>query len=349
MPPPPKLDRGADGNDWEAYYDFGVDILRRNTSNADAAFYWANRLNPTRAEPLYARWVAFWMLDISEWPDYLYDSPAVVSRPEIIASDSLRLRAWERNPLVNQALLLYLFERISRRDPVSQGWIAYANGFYPRALEEFGAAVTTYPEYPWIHYDVALVYTQMGRYDSAAMQIESLLAALRSTEKKQVVHLYESKEMMEYALGLLYAARGRLADARQAQERALEENLAFAPAHAALAQLAGARGDTGTAVRELALAVELAPGDGAMRYWYGNALTQAQRPAEALEQLTLALKLEPYFADVQFSLAAAYAARSDSAKAVAEYAEYVKHAPRSASQRIDQARAAAAQLGSQTP
>jgi len=352
IPVPPKLDRGADPNDWESYYDLGVDIIKRNTSKADAAFYWANRLNPTRAEPLYARWVAYWMLDISEWVDYLENDPRVLQEPGTIASDSLRLRAWERNPLVNQALILYLFDGLPggwHDDPVTNGWLAYANGFYPKALDYFGAAVRGNPDRWWLRYDVALVYTQVGRYDSAAMQVEAMLEQLRSVDRAKLVHVYESKEMFEYALGLLYAARGKYRDAREAQERALEENLAFAPAHVAMGQLAAARGDTGAAATEFGLAVELSPADGAMRYWYGVALVKAQRGADAVAQLTEAVRLEPYFADGYLALGDARALAGDGAKAAAAYAEFLKRAPRSESANIDRAKRRLAELGAPSP
>ncbi len=55
----PRLDAKADTNDWEAYYDFGVDNLQRFPSRAYDAFYWAARLAPWSGDPLYAQWVAF--------------------------------------------------------------------------------------------------------------------------------------------------------------------------------------------------------------------------------------------------------------------------------------------------
>src|SRR5262245_63981256 len=61
-PKRPSVPRGADPNDWEAYYDLGIELLQNDRGGpAEAAFLWASRLRPDRAEPLYARWIAFWV------------------------------------------------------------------------------------------------------------------------------------------------------------------------------------------------------------------------------------------------------------------------------------------------
>ena len=330
-PSRPALGPGADPNDWESYYDYGVSILPERPHQADSAFAWANRLDPTRAEPLYARWIAFWMTHTGEWAAYLKSDPRVLSRREIVAADSFRVRAWERNPMVNQALVMLPMETLpgSRgRDAYSRGWIAYADGAYTDALALFTAAIASDPKRYSLRYPLALVYTQTGQYDSAAAQLERLRNATRRADTTRLVYVRQSNEMIEYALGRLYAAAGRPADAQRAQERALEENLGFAPAHAALGKLAAARGDTGSAARELALAVELSPADGVLRYWYGIALLTAQRPAEAAVQFRETVRLEPWFADGYLALAGAYDARQDIARAKAANAEFLERAPR---------------------
>src|SRR5574341_2008913 len=77
--PRPRLRSGADTNDWEVYFDRGVEGLRgRSARHAEPALYWASRLDPTRAEPLFARWVAFWLRDPGRYLRYLQDDPEVL-------------------------------------------------------------------------------------------------------------------------------------------------------------------------------------------------------------------------------------------------------------------------------
>lgn len=109
------------------------------------------------------------------------------------------------------------------------------------------------------------------------------------------------------------------------------ENLAFAPAHDALARLALIRGDTATAVRERAMAVELRPSDAFLRQQYGGALLVAGRPLDALDQFRRAVALEPYCADPYYGIAAAHDLAGDSTAAAKEYEEYLARAPRRAS------------------
>jgi Tfp pilus assembly protein PilF len=350
--PPPHLDKDADPNDWEAYYDYGVKVIRKLPSKADAAFYWSERMDPRRAEPIFGRWAAFWMLDASEYFDFIDGNPRVLAEPQMAGQDSLLRRAFARNPFVNQALIVLLVEHYLVRgddNPIVRGWVAYANGYYPLAIENFRAAVHQDPDRGARRYDLAMVYVQQKQYDSAAAQLREMLSLARRDERGKLTPIYESKEILQYGLGLIYAAAGRLAEARDAQEQALTENLAYAPAHAALAQLAAARRDTGAAAAEFALAVELAPGDGAMRFWYGGALLRAQRPAEAVEQLRTAIRLEPYFAESYYLLGAAYAAENDTAEALTAYTGFLKHTPRNATELIGSARSRITALGGHPP
>ncbi len=51
LPPRPHLDSHADPNDWEAYFNLGVQKLKGRPTEAEAAFIWASALAPDRAEP----------------------------------------------------------------------------------------------------------------------------------------------------------------------------------------------------------------------------------------------------------------------------------------------------------
>src|SRR5438046_8186844 len=51
----PRLPAGVDTNNARAYYDYGLAKLDRDPEDAADAFYWAIRINPTLADPYYAR------------------------------------------------------------------------------------------------------------------------------------------------------------------------------------------------------------------------------------------------------------------------------------------------------
>ena len=331
-PPRPRLESAADTNDWEAYYTRGALALSRSATAAEPYFYWAARLNPGRAEGHFARWVSFWRREQGLWEKYLAGDRDVLASPPAIRADSFLFRAMHRNPFVDQSLTVLLYTDLSRDfrgDPRTVAWLRYAAGDYGKAAEVLGKAIARRPDDRRdLGYDRALALVALGEIDSAAVEISALLADLRRRERAVTVRVYESKELLEYGLGLLMASRGDTTGARQALERALTENLAFAPAHDALGRLALLRGDTATAVRERGQAVELFPDDGYLRQQYGAALLVAGRGADALEQFRKAIALEPYFADPYYGVAASYDLLGDAPAAGRGYRDYLLRAPR---------------------
>ncbi|MFL5578430.1 MAG: tetratricopeptide repeat protein [Gemmatimonadaceae bacterium] len=344
QPERPALDRGADANDWNAYFDLGVQALRQQRgSRAEAAFYWASQLAPDRAEPIFGRWVAFWMRDSKRWTGYLEEDPNVLKDPAVVAADSLPYRAMARNPWVHQGLAILLFDQLPgawRDDALTRGWIAYARPEFERAVNLFGVALRgNGKQRTWIHTMRAQSFVMLARYDSAAAELAALESELRARDARVLGASYESKEMIGYALGVLHAARGQRVEARRALEQALTENFAFEPAHDLLGRLALAEGDTATAVREGEQAAELARGDPVMQYRHGLALVAAGRAAEAVAPLRRAVELAPWYAAPLYDLGVALDATGDREGARNALAAYVTLAPRTEAKRIAAARA----------
>ena len=334
MPERPRLPAAADTNDWEAYYDYATTLLRQDPGRADAAMRWAARLDPTRAEPLFGRYVTYWLRYPERFGEYLRGTEKVLRMGEVQAVDSLRNLAMRRNPFVHQGLIFVVYDQLPgryREDVATTAWLAYANGRLPQALTLFARAIERDPErYGYLHFTRAGAFVNQASYDSALVEVTTLLTDLRQRDEQQVGRLYESKEMLEYAAGLLQAQRARTDEARAALGRATVENYAFAPAHAALGQLALARGDTGEAVREYGLAVELDGADPVLRLGYGDALLRARRVADAVPHFQAALRAEPHYAEVYLRLGIAFEALGMKVEARTAYGEFVRRAPRGA-------------------
>ena len=95
---------------------------------------------------------------------------------------------------------------------------------------------------------------------------------------------------------------------------------------------------------ELSLATELRASDAGTRLYYGQALADAKRHAEAAEQFRKAIEQEPYFALPYFHLAQALEAQGRTADAVAQYRAFLERTPR-ARQEATVARERIARLG----
>lgn len=333
----PTLPRGADPNAWESYFDLGMRLVPRMPGQAEAAFYWASRLDPSRAEPLYGRWGAFHLKDIGRWERYLADDPRVLARDDVLRADSLRWRAYRRNPFVHRALDLLLIDQLPGRwgdDNATRAWMSYGAGNFARAAEQFGRIANRTPRYAFW---AVLANVSAGRFTEATVHLDSLLARTRREETRRLVRPDESKEMYEYALGLLHAARDNRTEATAALQRALLENLAFYPARMQLGAMALEEGRIAEAVDELQQAAEIAPDDGYLQYRLGEALLQAGNSADAVSALRRASRLEPYYAAVDLLLGTALERTGDTSAATEAYSRYLSRAPAGA--RLERERA----------
>ncbi|HXI35035.1 MAG TPA: hypothetical protein VNH63_13185, partial [Gemmatimonadales bacterium] len=274
----PKLDAQADTNDWRAYFQYGMTQLRTRPSKADAAFYWASRLGPNRAEPLYGRWVAFWLRNVSVFEDYEYGSKGF---PEAERAESLAARAVWRNPLLPQTLNVLIYDLLPgewQEDPLTRGLLLAAAGRNAEAVVLWGRAEHSEPKFTWwVRYNRAIALGQLQQYDSAIAELRTLVSEVDRRDTGRTLHWYSSRETMHYAIGQLHIGQGAWDSARVDFQQSLLENLAYAPAHAALGELALASDAPSDAVKEFEQAVELLPRDVWYRYRLGAALVAARQ------------------------------------------------------------------------
>jgi tetratricopeptide (TPR) repeat protein len=347
VPKRPELFAGADTNSWFTYYQAGLSNLRRRPDIAADDFYWAERLNPGAPEPLYAGWVAYWKRRPDRFWDYIAGKRYVVESKEVQHIDSLRLKALQRNPMMYQGLWIELFEDEASLnmslDPAMQGIIAYAHGNPMKAAERLGVAVKSKDNRSF-RYDRALALYQIAQYDTAANELQILIDDMKKREEKKLVRMYESKQMYEYAIGILMLAKGDTSAAREALGKALTEDLSFAPAHVALSHLSAATGDTATAVQELSQAVEIDSTDVIAQYELGVHLMMQNKTDDAKVHLRKAIALEPYFAQPYFPLAYILEFDENNKEAADMYLAYAARATRSEEQRANLARTKAAAL-----
>lgn len=358
VPRRPVLWAQADTNSADAYYIHGVSRVADRPAEAAAAFYWAARLRPGWADPLYGRRVALLMTEPDRLVRYMERNRGILRSREIQAIDSLQLRALSLDPFLTQKFdrdLLRVFmtravtESMGRRgdanaalaafevenwlrssDPTMRAWVAYSEGRYPQALAEYERmlARATSRAKPGIHAEVGRIHYFSGNHAKAAEHFTAAAAGMRKDDSRELVFVYESKALMEHSLGAVYEEMGNAAAAQEAYGRALQEDLSFAPAHKALSALAMARGDTATAVSELALAVELSPDDAAVRVEYGLLLVRTRKAEEGVAEFKRAAELEPYYAAPHLLLARLYDSSGMAPEALDYYRSFVARAPR---------------------
>ncbi len=358
----PQLYEGGDTNSAAAYFEWGMDRLREAPGRAADAFYWASRLDPRWAEPLYARRIA---LLLSKSPStqrsYIEGRASTVFSPEIMQIDSLGYQALLRNPFFHRGLDQYLLvapsvERMLPRwnanadmtrqvfelsierlvtsgeslglGPMTDGWLAYAAGRFPQAMSHFDQALRKADETAAIHRLRAGIFFYYGQYDSTKTSLELMMAELRQRDEDERVIMYESKALIEYSLGYVLQVAGDTAGAREAYARALAEDLAFYPAHLRLAVLAAAEHDQEEALTGSELAAQIAPAEAIPQVLLGQLLQETGRTKEAASQLRRAIELEPFYAEPYLLLGLALEQDGHLEDAIGQFSAFLDRANR---------------------
>lgn len=361
-PPPsrPLLEAGSDTNDARSYYGYGMMTVYDKPSEAVRGFYWASRINPSSAEVLYSLQCASLLAMSNEDMAGYYDFFAKKRKPQYLALDTLLLRAYSINPFLYPSFEHTMLRRQIEAQIISQNpginraimndrimsfmnnvrftaQVAYADGRMPEALADY-AKDLTYRGWSKktralmtgdIHSIRARIFYVLGNLDSARAEMTAAVSAMRERDTTETVILYRSKAMYEQSLGMVFERQSQIDSARDAYGQALQEDLAYFPAHARLAQLALAKGDTTTALTELDLVVQLQPNDVVARYEYAVALVGTGHDAAAAAQLKRAIAADPYFAAPHLLLARIADVEKYAQDAIGEYQQYVAFAPRS--------------------
>jgi tetratricopeptide (TPR) repeat protein len=353
VPTRPAVGAAADTNDAAVYFRHGLGKLSTHPREAADAFYWASRLEPELAEPLYARRVALLISNPKKLTEYLEGNRKVIESAEMRGIDSLYLRALTRNPFLYRQLDRHLLESyisewaksIERRAGVGrvdrkalefdiqtylqtasldmQAWVAYIEGRFPASLELYGRALRRAKDKADVHAEMARVHALLNNHAAAIDEMTLALNESRRKDDKRLVRLYHAKTIYEHSIGVLNEMQGNADAAREAYGRALQEDLSYYPAHQRISVVALQRGDTASALASLAMAVQIKEDDGVVRFVYGSLLAAAGQHAEAVEQLRHATELEPYFALPYFQLASALEAQGRPAEALASYEAFV--------------------------
>jgi Tfp pilus assembly protein PilF len=339
LPPRPTLASDADTNDARAYYRWGnqPDVDWQNTYNA---YYWAQRLDPSDATYVGALFTALLSRHPRKWQvDYLHGKGRAAKSEDAVLLDSMDAEWMLRDPYRGEATTCVLFEGLEREyGAFGAGALHYILGCYRQANAAFAAALAKDPSDLDAHFWRAQGFYYERAYDSTVNELSVLLDSLRARDERYLTHEYMSKAMFEYMIGFAEAHRMHWGPARAAYERALTEDLSFYIAHQRLAEVALKQSDVKTALAEYDLAAGLKPDNGALRNDYGRALYLAGRDADAEVQLREAIRLEPYWAQPYYNLAAALASQHENDEAITQYEAFLARCPRRLGSQATEAR-----------
>ena len=356
VPEPVALPDGMDPRSALAFYAHGQKLLEGSPSDAAEAFYWASRLDPVWADPIYARRIALFMSQPYVFRSYLAGTRRVVTAPGVQRLDSLYLKALALNPFLRRqqdavALRFVIVDELrqdpafrhvtpgdiefavdswlAQSGPAMRGWLAQSEGRFAEAARSYEQAIDR-REAVELLVDLARVYVHMARFADARETMGRALQLLREREadRDELIRLYNSKALLEYSMGIIFEELDDIDEARAAYARALQEDLGYHPAHMRLGELALAEGDTLTALSEMALAADIRSADAGVSLRYGRVLAQAGQHEDAAAQFRRAAEMEPSFAEPHLELARARERRGRPDDALAEYRAFTDLASR---------------------
>jgi len=231
------------------------------------------------------------------------------------------------NPREASAELDYEIDQYLRSSGTeTRGWLAYADGELPLALEYYASALRSARDKAAIRLDRARIFAMQNRVDSATAEFNRALEEMRKKDEKDLVIFYNSKALAEYSIGVLMEGADSVTAAREAYGRALQEDLSYYPAHMKLGLLALGAKDTTTAMSEMALAAQLAPDEPNIRYLNGYVLAASRHLDEAAVELSKAIELEPYYALPYVLLGRLEEVRQHGKEAASAYQHFLDHA-----------------------
>jgi tetratricopeptide (TPR) repeat protein len=328
----PRLAAAADTNDARAYYRLGQERLERRPDEAAAAFYWASQIDPGWADPLYGRHVALLMSDPRRLVRYWDGDRRTRTSAEVLAIDSLYLRALRIDPFVQRpferelvrvlvmnllgadapgadaALASFYTETILQdMAPLLRGRVMAGEGKLMQALQAYDEALRESrgrrsETRRYIRHERGRMFAIAGNDSAALAELQQAIDLGVEEEREELVRFYDSKAVLEHSRGRVLERAGDLAGAREAYSRALVEDLAYHPAHVRLGALALAEGDTATAEQELALAAQAGADDPVARMVYATLLVRLRRLDEAQAELQAAVAAAPFWAEPWFVL-----------------------------------------------
>lgn len=355
----PALPATSDTNDAAAYYRHGLARLSAEPRAAADAFWWASRLDPHWADPLYARRAALLMADRRVLLGYYGGVESVWREGAVQAMDSLAAHALEMDPFLNRNLegeLARAFmnaaidrafrggstadqltdversqlanEILSQQPPFVRAWLSAADGELADALQFYDTAIRQARFKSDLYADKARVLAQLGQLPAALQALHAAVAERGREESRRIVFLYQSKAQYHETAAAIHERLGHADSARAAFGAALQEDLSFAWAHAHLSALSLAAGDTAGAVSELALAVQIRPRDPALRVDAATVLAAGAHVEEAVEHLKRAVELDPWYADPYLMLGRLHDASGMTDDALKYYDAFLSHAAR---------------------
>lgn len=181
------------------------------------------------------------------------------------------------------------------RPYLNVGGMLHRDYRYEEAIEMMKKALQKEPkDYPLVHFNLGVVYNDMGDYEKAMLHLRRSLQGEPGNPR-----IYQE-------LGTLYLRMGDLERARDHFDEVLKMNPYLGPAHAGLGDIYARQGRFDKAVEKYRFALRVEPDLSKARIRLGEAYLKMGRVREALFEIKEAMAMDPKYPEAYASLGAVY-------------------------------------------
>lgn len=212
------------------------------------------------------------------------------------------------------------------------GRVRAARRDWQGAMEAYVKACTLFPKYGAAHYALALAYRNLGEKEKVRSEFalyEKTKLDTPSTGDRLMaeVRALNRSGLELIRLGTDLERQGKLAEAAEAHEQALQIDPNLAQAHINLISLYSRLGDAEKAEENFRRAVELDPNAIEAYYNYGVLLFGQKNYLEAEKAFRKALEIDPFHAEAHNNLGFLLEQQGKLAEAMQEYRTAIENKP----------------------
>ncbi len=191
------------------------------------------------------------------------------------------------------------------------------------AVKLYQKAVKSYPGNPWGHSNLSVLYSTLGKYDQAGVEVKSAevpeahlnLGIIYFAQGKIDRAISECQEAIRlnpdfaeafYNLGFIYIYQGNYDQAISELKKAIEIKSDYTDAYIALGFAYASQRNYKRAIAEYKKSLEIDPKLAEAHYLMGKLYEQNRRYRSAFSEYRKALKIKRRFAEAYFSIAGIY-------------------------------------------
>ncbi len=212
------------------------------------------------------------------------------------------------------------------------GRVRAARRDWQAAIESYRLACQLTPSYGAAHYALALAYRGLGQGEKAQEQFrlyENDANGVPPSDDRlmRAVHALDRSPSSQVRLGIDLERKGKLAEAAEAHERALEIDPGDVQAYINLISIYGRLGQTERAEANYQAAVQLDPNAAEAYYDHGVLLFGAGRHDDAEKAFRKALEIDPYHPEAHNNLGFLFERQGRLAEAAEEFEKAIDNKP----------------------